>query len=232
MANTEKAIFVDEEVSHHVLNIINQAKKAVVFVTPYLDLWGHAQNAVLLAIKRHVDITFIVRADPEVIQSEDVGWLLANGVKVLATERLHAKIYLNEADILLSSMNLTESSTKSSLEIGVHVTDPRQAQLIREYVSSTLEKLAGPLPLVESQAAPPRTQASAKQAEKSLVGLCIRCGDAITFNPDRPLCEDCYESWAKYSNPDYTERFCHACGTPWDTSYEKPLCRNCYRELN
>ena len=60
---------------------------------------------------------------------------------------------------------------------------------------------------------------------------CIRCKEPIPFDPDRPLCDDCFKSWKRYENWDYEEDYCHRCGADWDTSYAKPLCRPCYDQV-
>ncbi|TCJ17063.1 hypothetical protein EPD60_07060 [Flaviaesturariibacter flavus] len=58
-------------------------------------------------------------------------------------------------------------------------------------------------------------------------GFCIRTGEKISFNPARPLSRGAYQSWAKYSNPDFGERFCHSCGKKFSTSVRYPLCSAC-----
>ncbi|WP_440948745.1 HRDC domain-containing protein [Methanosarcina sp. T3] len=60
-------------------------------------------------------------------------------------------------------------------------------------------------------------------------GSCIRCGEKIRYNPDEPFCIDCYNSWARFGNPKYKEKFCHKCGKPVDTSKEKPVCYQCFK---
>ncbi|MFH0914266.1 MAG: hypothetical protein V1849_03140, partial [Chloroflexota bacterium] len=64
--------------------------------------------------------------------------------------------------------------------------------------------------------------------EKADAAYCIRRGDRIPFDPNRPLCDDCYRKWAEHKNPDYPEHYCHSCGKQSKTTYEKPLCRSCY----
>lgn len=60
-------------------------------------------------------------------------------------------------------------------------------------------------------------------------GSCIRCGKKIRYNPEEPFCIDCYNSWARYGNPKYKEKYCHKCGKPTDTSKEKPVCYQCFK---
>lgn len=60
-------------------------------------------------------------------------------------------------------------------------------------------------------------------------GSCIRCGEKIRSNPNEPFCSDCYNSWARFGNPKYKEKYCHKCGKPTDTSKEKPVCYQCFK---
>jgi hypothetical protein len=48
--------------------------------------------------------------------------------------------------------------------------------------------------------------------EKDAVGFCIRTGKEIPYNPNRPLCDEAYRSWAYFNNPDFPEKYCHRSG--------------------
>lgn len=61
-------------------------------------------------------------------------------------------------------------------------------------------------------------------------GNCIRCGKSITYNPERPLCKDCYTIWIQFGDATYPEKYCHCCGKEAKTSFEKPLCYNCWKK--
>ena len=81
-----------------------------------------------------------------------------------------------------------------------------------------------------------KSKSSAKKTVKKKVkprvtkGYCIRCGDRKKFDFKKPLCLDCYDEWAFYSNPDYEEDCCHKCGRDWGTTIDRPLCTNCWRK--
>jgi len=45
-------------------------------------------------------------------------------------------------------------------------------------------------------------------------GYCIRTGEPIPFNPDRPFSYAAYKSWASFGNDDYPEHYCHKTGQP------------------
>ncbi|MBL7893867.1 MAG: DUF559 domain-containing protein [Bacteroidia bacterium] len=70
------------------------------------------------------------------------------------------------------------------------------------------------------------------QIEDDEPGYCIRCEGEIYFDPDKPLCPNCYSSWKRYENYDYKENVCHSCGDDGSTTMSKPLCWDCYKENN
>jgi phosphatidylserine/phosphatidylglycerophosphate/cardiolipin synthase-like enzyme len=233
LADSQKTVFTDDEVAPQVTNIVQEAKQYVIITTPYLKLWRHAQTALGLAVRRGIKVTVIVRSENGVLKSDedDLTWLLSNGIEVGAAEYLHAKIYLNEQSVFVSSMNLTEFSTKNSLEIGLAVQDKQAIGQIRDYVKNTVMQLAVPLGEPQPAAAPQPATRHAQPASPAVAGTCIRCGRPVPPDPSKPLCDDCYDVWAEYGNEDYAEEYCHACGKPSDVSYAKPLCRDCFRKL-
>ena len=220
---------MDDEVASQVLGIVREARKNVIIVTPYLKLWVHAKEAIALAVKRRVDVAVITRLEPGILESEDVIWLKNNGVKVLVAPYLHAKIYMNEQAIVVSSMNLTEFSTKNSLEIALVVREDRGQRQIRDYVANTLMALGTPVNNARVEPTQQPATRPAQPGQRGHMGVCIRCRRPIVLDPARPLCPACYESWAQWGNADYPEVFCHACGNPSDVTYDRPLCRDCFR---
>ena len=56
---------------------------------------------------------------------------------------------------------------------------------------------------------------------------CIRCVAILPLNPEQPFCEHCFDSWDKWKNPLYPEKYCHACGSACATSMLNPLCDDC-----
>lgn len=56
-------------------------------------------------------------------------------------------------------------------------------------------------------------------------GFCIRTGKPIPFNIQRPMCKEAYDSWSKFKNPDYKEKYCHKTGKSSNgmTSMRNPI---------
>jgi len=232
VTESQKTVFTNDEVASQVLDIIREAQKYVIIVTPYLKLWRHAQAAFSLAVKRSVKVAAVVRCQDGILvdsDNDDVIWLQNNGVKMLMAEYLHAKIYLNEHAVLVSSMNLTEFSTRNSLEIALLIKDKEVGRQVRGYVTQSLMPLAVPVMGTRPEPTHRPTREPRRSDSPGVAGVCIRCGLPIALNPSRPLCPRCYEVWNQWGDEDYPEDFCHVCGHPSGTAYARPLCRNCYR---
>ncbi len=233
MNQAQVTFLADDEIAPKVTALVRDAKKWVVLVTPYLDFWGHLKVAIDLGVRKGIKIWVIVRRDSKVLASEDVSWLMENGVMVFAAEDLHAKIYLNETTTIVSSMNLTEYSTKNSHEFALVVQDEQAAQQIRKYVVERVAPIAERVSSVRDPGAQKTSTKPVKSTSRLLEGFCIRGGERIplALDPFRPLCANHYEVWARWGDEDYPEELCHSCGEPSEVTYAKPLCRKCYRRL-
>lgn len=66
---------------------------------------------------------------------------------------------------------------------------------------------------------------SPSQLESKIEGFCIRTGERIPFNVQRPYSEKAYKSWAQFKNLNYKEKFCHKTGMPsnGNTSMANPI---------
>jgi len=145
-------------------------------------------------------------------------------LKLYYSERLHAKCYYNESRMIITSLNLLDSSEKND-EFGVRLDRDEQAY---SDAAAAAERIIA--------AAAPRNSVGAKlsAALRTLVrsettGFCIRCAQRIELDPDRPLCAACFASWARFENWEFAEKVCHRCGRPGATSRLKPQCYPCFK---
>lgn len=76
----------------------------------------------------------------------------------------------------------------------------------------------------------PKNENRFKPTVKS--GFCIRTGKPITFNPSKPLCNEAYANWEKFSNKDYPEKYCHYSGeqSNGETSFAKPILKKNWKK--
>lgn len=240
LAKDEKRAFFDDEIEQQFYGLIRSASESIIFVTPFIELWVHLKEEMREAISRKVDIKFLIREDATPHRPEDLEWLHANKVKVYLVPNLHAKIYLNEKRILISSMNMHRTSIIDSKDFAMIVKNDDGAKKFREYVSRLIKKatITQTPHLVRNQVSGRIERTSTVRSSRSFEnrtsedGYCIRSRDKIRLNTEKPLCADCFRQWNRYQNEDYIEKYCHSCGKNAETTFAKPLCLTCWKNSN
>ena len=117
--------------AHHLLyevqTLIERAERYCVLVTPYVDLWPSLEMLVRQAAARGVAVHFITRAKDdthfEKREAQRIGSLerlKALGAQVHEVPWLHTKLYLNEAEAIVTSFNLTATG-RDGPNLGVHL---------------------------------------------------------------------------------------------------------------
>ncbi|MDA4123785.1 MAG: phospholipase D-like domain-containing protein [Thaumarchaeota archaeon] len=242
-----RSVFFDAEVLEQINLLVSNARDRVTLVTPYLNIWEHLKSKIDEAVRRKVQISFLIRRDdddrvPRKRRAEDAAWLISQGVRVILVPNLHAKIYMSEKTVILSSMNITEPSIANSREFAVLLRRDEDAEKVREYVANLVTKFGPPdlTHTIGKRAADGLSNLVKKlevmeveRSEKPRLGKagnCIRCGTTVVYHPERPMCDECYAIWAKYKNKDYAEEYCHSCGKKKPTSFRRPLCLACYNK--
>jgi hypothetical protein len=245
-------VVTDEEVPSRIRYIIESAEEEVILVSPYVDNWQRLFDWLPMAVKKGVNVLLLTRRDEGRDGQPQFGGtsgaailarLAEEGVEVRWLEKLHSKIYANENEVVVTSMNLLASSAANSKEIGLSLTNGRNVDAVRQYLenlSALSQPFAAPSPK-KSSTNPVRKKAKtantkpAKASKKtgssaSTTAHCIRCETTIPFSMDRPLCDKDYKIWAQYEDPDYQETYCHSCGKERETSYAKPVCLSCFKK--
>lgn len=71
-----------------------------------------------------------------------------------------------------------------------------------------------------------------KEEVLSSIGYCIRTGEKISFNIEKPLSYQAYRSWKRYSDADYSESYCHFSGEESNgkTSVNKPILKKNWKK--
>jgi len=221
-------------------DIIKTGKQKIIFISPYLKLNDRLRALVGDRDRLQIDLRLVYGKSD--LQPEELARLRQmRMLRLYFVKNLHAKCYLNEEQALIGSMNLYEFSQVNNEEMGILVlksAEPELYESIREeaerlirsgeHVEVTIEK-------AKPKAEPPkeasrRAEKPEKRAAKE-TGFCLRCGDSIPFDPEKPYCMDDYREWSKWKNPDYEDVFCHGCGGEVATTMNKPLCRECYSTL-
>lgn len=104
------------QVSSHIMTLIDEAVEKMIIVSPYykIDYWYKLHEYFKRLFARNIDVQFYVR-EGEVRSIEE---LKAWGIIPNSIPKLHCKLYMNEKEGIVATMNLTQSSDISSLDIG------------------------------------------------------------------------------------------------------------------
>jgi phosphatidylserine/phosphatidylglycerophosphate/cardiolipin synthase-like enzyme len=209
--------------------LILHARNRLVLISPYIQLAGVAKSRIEEALRRGVEVILVCR-EKDLKQEERDQIMALRRVKLYFLPDLHAKCYCNEEKLIVSSLNLYAFSEQNNREMSVELSRTTDAEAfvealreVNSILAAAVEHRPSTLSRLVSAFAPPREQTRTSR------GFCIRCQDNLPYQPDRPLCRDCFKSWAVWENPDYEEKVCHGCGTRHRSTMAKPLCRPCYR---
>jgi hypothetical protein len=204
--------------------IIMTAEKQLILVSPFITLTNQLFSRIKAAAEKGVRIKMIYRKD-KVKQEELDRIKRVKNIELKCIPDLHAKCYFNEKEMIITSLNLLDTSERN-WEMGIKISRTDDKQLYESamndvqtiYMDSACTTKASLEPKIKERK--PTTPTS-----KSHDGFCIRCGDGIKFELKKPLCRDCFESWADWGNEDYPENFCHFSGEVsfGETDYAHPI---------
>lgn len=226
--NTRKAVSEIED-------LIRNAEEKLVLVSPYLKLSKDFKE--LLSYRNSKDkITTVIFGKQE-LNPDEMKFLQGLRFVILKyNEDLHAKCYLNDDKMVITSLNLYEFSMANNKEMGVLIdrNDPSDAQLFDEaykevdYINQTSQRFDLNVPKTGFNNRSDNNKTKERKISKSTIehiGYCIRTGVEIPFNIEKPMCKEAFKSWNKYGDPDYPEKFCHFSGeaSNGETCMSKPI---------
>lgn len=161
-------------------------------------------------------------------------------VEIFYNPDLHAKFYANESKSIITSLNLHQYSVQNNIEIGVLI-ERKFIDLTRERKLDTeafdyIEKVIKNSKIVyehrtnqeryffglfkgeiSKEVGYDATKVIYKDSKPGNFGqlksgFCIRTGKSIPFNIKVPFSKEAYESWVKWRNNNYKEKYCHYSG--------------------
>jgi phosphatidylserine/phosphatidylglycerophosphate/cardiolipin synthase-like enzyme len=159
-------------------------------------------------------------------------WNQAYNFQIYFIENLHAKLYANEKEALITSENLMDWS-RNTFEIGYVINDAEEiTHIVNDIISNELldsswnKKELALLPK-------PADGLKTDDGGGAKTGYCIMCGTSIERKPARPFCFACYKEWKRGgANYNAQYNYCHICGkSAKDTdrviSYSNVRCKDC-----
>jgi hypothetical protein len=237
------AKFLDKEKAVSALkDLIKNADKTLILISPYLKLSKDFKE--LLSYRNSKDkITTVVFGKQE-LNPDEMKFLQSLRFVILKyNEDLHSKCYVNDEKMIITSLNLYEFSMANNKEMGVLIdkNDIADKELFDEafkevdYINETSQRfeLNSPKPVFAKQTETKSTanKSTTKPSNKE-TGYCIRTGIEIPFNVEKPMSYEAFKSWSKYSDPDYSEKYCHFSGESsyGETSVSRPILKKNWKK--
>ena len=225
-------------ISYHLEELVKGTKEKLILISPYLRFTDRVKEHISNLNIQKKDIRIIYRENK--LQLEENNWLESQiGVRTSICKNLHAKCYLNENEVIITSMNLYEFSQQNNNEMGIHFTKVNDPELyndafaeaqrlltISEEIRVTVKKVEAP----EKKKIESRPSVKEKSVKGN--GYCIRTGVEIPFNIDKPMSYEAFKSWNKYGDKNYPEKFCHFSGeeSHGETSVAKPIMKKNWKK--
>lgn len=118
-------------IGRQIAKLIAQSTEKFYAVTAWLDLsnWTFILEELTKARQRGVSIKIFFRS----IEPHDFQTLDNLGIELYQVKRLHTKFYLNEKEIIVSSMNFIEASDLYAIDIGLHYKDAENYNKLYHY---------------------------------------------------------------------------------------------------
>jgi hypothetical protein len=240
--------------------LISEADRQLILISPYIKLNNYLKE-VLNTQKSRPELELIIvygkneEDKRKSISDEDYEFFKSfSNISIRYHKRLHAKIYTNDYQCLITSMNLHNYSLNENIETGI-LTEFRiigfannlLSRLAPKMFSDTLDSKA--LDFVNYIIEKSTIEFERKSIKKSFffgltstfsqgeisinksrTGYCIHSKQIIPFNPSRPYSKSGYDNWIKCGSfKSNEERYCHKCGKSNKSTMLKPLCIVCYK---
>ena len=126
------------EIGTKISTLLVEADKTFISVSPYLDLssWKKMIKCLEKSSSK-IDIFFYYREIKEI----DKQLLNRINVKLIHVPNLHAKMYFNEKECIVSSMNLYEFSDLNSIEIATLYSKKEDYHLLFQYFTKYIKSI-------------------------------------------------------------------------------------------
>jgi phosphatidylserine/phosphatidylglycerophosphate/cardiolipin synthase-like enzyme len=212
-------------ITAHVEDLIRNAKERLYIVSPYLKLSPNIKELLQDKEREKVEARFVF--GKQELSDAEMDYLRSRKyVRLYFYKNLHAKCYLNEEQMVISSMNLYEFSQVNNKEMGILIerknSEDRQ---VYEDAWKDVESLINNSQLLHDLEVTRKINERSLEQKRTPTGYCVRTGVEIPFNIEKPLSYEAYKVWSKHADGDYEENYCHFSGEPsgGETCVNKPI---------
>lgn len=133
-----------KQISGEIMTLIEEADKKMIFVSPYYNItnWDKLLNPLEKLKKRKIEVEFFVREG----EAKSIAEVRGVGFNAIPIKNLHTKLYLNEKEAIISSMNLNLSSDNQSLDIALKTENKEEYDQVVEYYERYIKREASQQP--------------------------------------------------------------------------------------
>jgi hypothetical protein len=112
------------QISGEIMTLIEEADEKVILISPYFKIskWYKLLNRLEAVKQKNIEVEIYVREN----EFESIEEVLHIGFQPITIPNLHTKLYLNEKDAIVSSMNLLLSSDTNSLDIALRTQNKQE----------------------------------------------------------------------------------------------------------
>jgi len=134
------------KISGEIMDLIETAQKHIIIISPYNEIseWNKLKNKIIKAQSRGVNITWYSRLNVKEKFPNEI-WNVFK-IKPILIESLHAKIYLNEKDAVVTSMNLNKTSDDNSTDIGIKTENSKEYSDVYKFYETYIKSKAENIP--------------------------------------------------------------------------------------
>jgi phosphatidylserine/phosphatidylglycerophosphate/cardiolipin synthase-like enzyme len=148
--------------NYHLEELIKEARERLIIISPYLKFNDRFKTLLEDKDRMKIDVR-IIYGKSELAPTE-INWLGSlESVRTSFRQNLHAKCYMNEQAVIITSMNLYEFSQLNNDEMGVYIQRDEEPELYKD-VYDEVQRLIRSSQQVKLAAA--EVKEAAKTAEK------------------------------------------------------------------
>ena len=111
-------VLATKGISHTIDDIIAKANEYILIISPFIRISRSFLDRLHVASNRGISITIVYGKKKLTKNQEEKIYKLKN-CRILYNQNLHAKVYVNEQEGIITSMNLYDSSEHYNYELGV-----------------------------------------------------------------------------------------------------------------
>ncbi len=240
-------------------DITSKANRELVLISPYIKIPARFLERLKDVARKNIRIILVCR-EKDLRPEEKRDLIQVRNLELRYLKSLHAKCFYNEESMVITSLNLYESS-QDNREMGIllglkedhelFLEAREEAEFIVRSADLTRDDVAT---LDTTQREETRQEPKIGKRDKKKTGniftkdireilntpifgskqkgYCLRGGESIPYDRDNPFCAVHFAKWEEHRNLEYKEHYCHLCGKKYRTSMKYPLCRSCYEKVN